>query len=76
MNDIDKTKYLVPSDLKMNQFLFIVRKRLKLKPHEAIFLLVNDQLCPSNMSFFEIYEKHADEDGFLYIIYTSENTFG
>lgn len=76
MNMIDKNKYLVPSDLKMNQFIFIVRKRLKLQPHETIFLLVNNQLCPSNMAFFDIYEKHADEDGFLYIIYTSENTFG
>lgn len=76
MKDIDKNKYLVPSDLKMNQFMFIIRKRLSLKPHETIFLLVNNELCTSSMAFYEIYEKHADEDGFLYIVYTSENTFG
>ena len=76
INEIDKNKYLVPSDLKMNQFMFIVRKRLDLKPHETIFLLVNNELCTSSMAFYEIYEKHADEDGFLYIVYTSENTFG
>ena len=76
ITDIDKNKYLVPNDLTMNQFIYIVRKRLKLKSSESIFLLVNNQLCPSNEVFSEIYEKHSDKDGFLYIIYTTENTFG
>jgi len=74
--NIDKNKYLVPDDLTMNQFIYIIRKRIELKSSESIFLLVNNQLCPSNMSFREIYEKHSNKDGFLYIIYTSENTFG
>jgi GABA(A) receptor-associated protein len=30
LNDIDKTKYLVPKDLNMNQFIYIIRKRIKL----------------------------------------------
>jgi GABA(A) receptor-associated protein len=76
ISDIDKNKYLVPSDLKINQFMFIIRKRLSLKSHETIFLLINNELCTSGTPFYEIYEKHADEDGFLYIVYTSENTFG
>ena len=27
-DDIDKFKYLVPKDLKMNQFVYIIRKRI------------------------------------------------
>ena len=38
--------------------------------------MANNQLCPSNSSLIDIYERAADEDGFLYITYTSENTFG
>ena len=29
---IDKEKYLVPSDLTIGQFIFVIRKRIKLEP--------------------------------------------
>jgi GABA(A) receptor-associated protein len=74
--DIDKRKYLVPKDLNMNQFTFIIRKRIKLDSSQAIFLMINNSLCPSNTNIGEIYEDNHDEDGFLYITYSSENTFG
>ena len=74
--DISKKKYLVPRDLTMSQFIYIIRKRIQLKSSESLFLMINNQLCPSNKSLSEIYEKMADKDGFLYVTYTSENTFG
>ena len=76
LNNIDKIKYLVPKDLNMNQFIFVIRKRIQLKSSESIFLMINNQLCPSNKLMSEIYEDLGDKDGFLYIHYTSENTFG
>jgi len=76
LNDIDKTKYLVPKDLNMNQLVYIIRKRIKLDNSQSIFFIVGDNVCPSNTPLCNIYDKHKDEDGFLYIIYTSENTFG
>ncbi len=76
LKEIDKKKYLVTKDLLMNQFLFIIRKRINLDPSQSLFITVNNQMCPSNSSIFDIYEKYSDKDGFLYIVYTSENTFG
>ena len=76
LNDIDKTKYLVPNDLNMNQFVYIIRKRIKLDNSQSIFFIVGSNICPSNTPLCNIYEEHKDEDGFLYILYTSENTFG
>jgi GABA(A) receptor-associated protein len=76
LNDIDKTKYLVPKDLNMNQFIYIIRKRIKLDNSQSIFFIVGNNVCPSNVPLSSIYEEHKDEDGFLYIVYTSENTFG
>ena len=30
--DLDKHKYLVPKEMTVGQFLYVIRKRLKLKP--------------------------------------------
>ena len=74
--NIDKKKYLVPYDLTMGQFIYVIRKRLHLKPEEAIFLFVNNQIAPGSAIMGQIYENSKDPDGFLYIQYSKENTFG
>ena len=76
INEIDKDKYLVPKDLNINQFTYIIRKRIKLNKSQSIFLMVNNTICPSNKPIDAIYNDHKDKDGFLYIKYTGENTFG
>lgn len=74
--DIDKRKYLVPSDISAAQLMWIVRKRIQLPPEKALFLFVDTMMPQSSMTVGEMYSKHADEDGFLYIAYSGENTFG
>jgi len=76
LKDINKNKYLVPKDMLMNQFIYVIRKRIELEPSESLFVMTANQLTSSNMTLGEIYDKHAGEDGFLYMVYTSENTFG
>ncbi len=76
MADIDKKKYLVPSDLTVGQFMFVIRKRLKLPAEQAIFFFVNGTIPPTAALLSQIYDGHHDEDGFLYINYSGENTFG
>lgn len=73
---IDKCKYLVPKDMNLGQFVYIIRKRIKLESSQALFVTVNSVLENSNTLISEIYETQKDDDGFLYIVYTSENTFG
>ena len=74
--EVDKCKYLVPKDMTMGQFLFVIRKRIKLDPSKALFIMVNDGLVTGSRNISIVYEDHHDEDGFLYIVYTAENTFG
>ena len=76
LNDIDKIKYLVPKDMYISQFIFIIRKRVQLEPSESLFVMINHQLPRSNALVGDIYEEQHNEDGFLYVTYTSENTFG
>jgi GABA(A) receptor-associated protein len=50
--------------------------RMKLPPEKAIFLFINNTIYHSSYLLSTIYEMNKDEDGFLYITYASENTFG
>ncbi|XAR67441.1 hypothetical protein NMG60_11002205 [Bertholletia excelsa] len=74
--DIDKKKYLLPADLTVGQFVYVIRKRIKLSPDKAIFIFVKNILPPTATMMSAIYEEHKDEDGFLYMTYSGENTFG
>jgi GABA(A) receptor-associated protein len=76
LNNLGKEKYLVYQDLTCGQFMYIIRRSLALPPEKAVFMMING-IIPSNTDImYELYEKHKDSDGFLYITYTSENVFG
>ncbi|THG12816.1 hypothetical protein TEA_016146 [Camellia sinensis var. sinensis] len=68
--------YLVPADLTVGQFVYVVRKRIKLSAEKAIFIFVKNILPPTAAMMSAIYEENKDEDGFLYMTYSGENTFG
>ncbi|KAF6145711.1 hypothetical protein GIB67_010672 [Kingdonia uniflora] len=83
--NIDKKKYLVPADLTVGQFVYVIRKRIKLSAEKAIFIFVDNVLPPTAFTvglatagaiMSAIYEEKKDEDGFLYVTYSGENTFG
>jgi GABA(A) receptor-associated protein len=65
--DIDKKKYLVPSDLTVGQFVYVIRKRLKLPPEQAIYLFVNGNIPATSELMSCVYQEHVSEDGFLYV---------
>jgi GABA(A) receptor-associated protein len=73
---IDKNKYLVPIDLTVGQFLFVIRKRLKMHYEQALYLFVNGSIPPTSELVQNIYHTQRDTDGFLYFTYNCENTFG
>ena len=73
---IDKNKFLVPADLTLSQFIFVIRKRLTLPPEQALFLFVGNTLSTTSALMKELYSKYKEEDGFMYVKYCGENTFG
>lgn len=74
--DIDKKKYLVPSDLTVGQFQYVIRKRIKLAPEKALFIFVSNSIPPTASLMSTVYEEQKDDDGFLYVQYSGESTFG
>ena len=71
-----KKKFLVKKDMQASQFTWEVRKRLVLKPEEALFIFCNNTSISGSNNMNEIYEKHKDEDGFLRLTISAEHAFG
>lgn len=76
LNDLKKNKYIIPKDLTIAQVIYIIRKRIVLDSKMSIFLYINDKIPTSNLKIGDIYYDNKDQDGFLYIKYCGENTFG
>lgn len=77
VSEIDKRKYLVPEDLTVGQFIYVIRKRIKVSPQKAIYIFTENGTIPPTSSFIsKLYDTHKSNDGFLYILYSGENTFG
>jgi GABA(A) receptor-associated protein len=73
---ISKKKFLVAMEYTCGQFIYIIRNQLKLPSEQAIFLFVNGHIPASSQTMSQLFEEHRDPDGFLYVNYASENTFG
>jgi len=74
--DIDKHKYLVSRDLTLGQFMHTIRQRMNLTPDVGLYIFISG-FIPSNSQFLSnLYVDFRDDDGFLYVIYDVENTFG
>lgn len=74
---IDKKKFLVPIDLTVGQFSYVVRRRLKLTSEQAMFLMLeNGTMLPTSSVLGTVYAQYKDDDGFMYVTYAGENAFG
>ncbi|XP_026332290.1 uncharacterized protein LOC113239474 [Hyposmocoma kahamanoa] len=74
---LEKNKFLVPDYITMSQFLVIIRNRIKLSPTQSLFLIINNtSILSLTLTMAEAYEHFSDLDGFLYITYASQDSFG
>jgi len=77
---IVKHKYIVPTDMGVHQFLTFFRSRNieTVDSSQAIFVFTGDNtLVAPNMLMSQLYALHHDKsDGFLYLKYALESTFG
>lgn len=74
--NIDKNKYLVPKDLTIGQLVYVIRKRIKMPPEMGLYIFIQNTIPPQYELVSTIYEMYKDNDGFLYVTYSGENTFG
>ena len=72
---LDKQKFLVPKDLTVGSFMFMIRKRMSLPAEKALFLFIGDTLPTSSATMAELYSLHGC-NGYLNVLYAGESTFG
>ncbi|KAK8365655.1 hypothetical protein V6Z12_A02G069800 [Gossypium hirsutum] len=73
---IEKNKILVPRDMLVGQFIHILSSRLHLSPGKALFVFVHNTLPQTASLMGCVYNSFKDDDGFLYMCYSTEKTFG
>ncbi|XP_051118919.1 autophagy-related protein 8i [Andrographis paniculata] len=74
--EMEKKKFLVPRDMSVGHYIHILSGRLHLAPGKALFVFVNDTLPQTSSVMETLYDSYKDDDGFLYMCYSSEQTFG
>jgi GABA(A) receptor-associated protein len=74
--EIDKHKYLIGSELTVGQFMLVIRKRMNVKPEIGLYIFINGIIHSNSSLLRHLYNDFKDDDGFLYIEYDIENTFG
>jgi hypothetical protein len=79
--EVDKKKFLVETDATVSLLSNVIRQRIQLEQHQALFIFINKSI-PSPMdivgNIYQREERREGElfDGFLYVQYYEENTFG
>ena len=76
LHPLKKNKFIVPHELNLAQFMFVIRKHMKLDPTHAIFVFINNHLHPTTSVMGELYTNQKDEDGFMYLSVFQESAFG
>ena len=74
--ELEKYKYIVPKDISLRQFHCILSKKINKNSKQSLILFINNILPSGTDTIGNLYNLHKDNDGFLYITISKENTFG
>jgi GABA(A) receptor-associated protein len=73
--NIDKNKYMLPSNLTVCEMGFYIRTKIRRHPVDDLFLIVNNRILPMDpqRTLETVFEHNHDDDLFLYIAYSDES---
>ena len=74
--NLDKHKFIVPADITIGQFMYVLRQRIKIPSKVGMFLFINNKMLSTSSLMGGIYEEEKNIDDFLYVTFSGENTFG
>ena len=72
-----RIKYLVPRDMTLGTFQQVIRRKGAVATTQAIYFFCNNgKLLSSSVTLGHLSETMSGDDGFVYIRYRPESTFG
>ena len=77
LNQSCNRKFLINGNLRVYHLNLLVRKRINLHKAEALYLFVGGKdLLKTDSLISDVFDKHKDEDGFVYVVYSEYTSFG
>ena len=76
---MERKKFLVPDDMKLSHLITIIRKRISLPEGSALLVTVgteNPSMPTVQSRISDLNNTYGTDDGFLYVQYGIESTFG
>lgn len=76
--ELVKHKWLLEPKYKIHHLYIKLREYIKLQPYESVFLFLDGyNVIPHiDTQINDLYNRYKSEDGFLYLVFSKENTFG
>lgn len=76
MGETQIFKYMVPRDRTIGNMIIQLRRHIKIKSKQAIYIFINNSIPPNSSTIGDIYDKNKSDDNILHVYYSLENTFG
>jgi hypothetical protein len=76
IKELPKNKFLISNKEVFSSLAIVIRKYINVSQSKAMFFYVNNKIINFNDTINDLYNKYKNEDGFLYVEYAYENTFG
>jgi len=73
----EKRRFSIMGEVPFHSLMCTVRKNLQLHAEQSFFMLIGGRHMACGTTTMEsLYSEYKDEDGFLYITYASQETYG
>jgi GABA(A) receptor-associated protein len=76
IGQLDENKFLLPWDLTVGQFYYIIRQRLNMRPEDALYFYIKYTSPYKNATMGAVYQLLRYFDFVLYVSYSDSSVYG
>lgn len=77
VQDLDTSQFVLNKNVTVGHLIYMIREGINIAQYDSIYIFIEKGYIPiSSDNIGRLYDKYADQDGFLYMTYCREKTFG